>query len=204
MIHATWLWLALLEKTFSVVSAINRPTTGNWWQAGLLRAMGVKVAGPVAIGPGARFAAAPNLKLGRYVSIGPDAYFGCFAPVSIGDDFLCAERLTVNSGSHDLQTLAPRNAPIYIGARVWCGSAVTICAGVYIGDDVVIGAGSVVVKSLPSGCVAVGIPARPIRTLDRGADPPLWSVWPERTRADNRFSRSSRLKQFLYRLRNRL
>ena len=52
--------------------------------------------------------------------------------------------------------------PITVGNNVWFGAGVTVCPGVTIGDDCVIGAGSVVVKDIPSGCVAVGNPCRVI------------------------------------------
>jgi acetyltransferase-like isoleucine patch superfamily enzyme len=57
-------------------------------------------------------------------------------------------------------------APITVGSNVFFGSGVTVLPGVSIGDDVVVGAGAVVRRDLPSGCVAVGVPAKPIRTLD--------------------------------------
>ncbi len=55
--------------------------------------------------------------------------------------------------------------PITIGDNVWLGGGVIVCPGVTIGDDSVIGAGAVVTKDIPAGVVAVGNPARPVRTL---------------------------------------
>jgi acetyltransferase-like isoleucine patch superfamily enzyme len=71
----------------------------------------------------------------------------------------------INSGTHDLATLRPASAPITIGPSVWCGSRVTICAGVQIGRDAVLGAGAVVVRDLPAHHVCLGVPARPFRDL---------------------------------------
>jgi acetyltransferase-like isoleucine patch superfamily enzyme len=56
-------------------------------------------------------------------------------------------------------------APIEVGSNVFIGSRSMILPGVSIGDDCVIGAGSVVTRSIPSGMVAAGVPARPIRTV---------------------------------------
>lgn len=53
--------------------------------------------------------------------------------------------------------------PIKIGSDVWIGGNVTVLPGVTIGDNVVIGAGSVVTKDIPSGCVAVGNPCKPVK-----------------------------------------
>lgn len=55
--------------------------------------------------------------------------------------------------------------PIKIGSDVWIGGNVTVLPGVTIGDNVVIGAGSVVTKDIPSGCVAVGNPCKPIKKI---------------------------------------
>lgn len=57
------------------------------------------------------------------------------------------------------------NKPITIGNRVWIGGNVTILPGVTIGDDAVIGAGSVVAKDIPSGVIAVGNPCRVLRKI---------------------------------------
>ena len=55
--------------------------------------------------------------------------------------------------------------PTRIGERVWLGAHVTVLKGVSIGDGSIVGAGSVVTKSLPAGVVAVGNPARVIREI---------------------------------------
>ncbi len=55
--------------------------------------------------------------------------------------------------------------PTRIGERCWIGAHVTILKGVSIGDDTVIGAGSVVTKSLPPRVIAVGNPARILRVI---------------------------------------
>ena len=58
--------------------------------------------------------------------------------------------------------------PITIGTRAWLGGAVVVGPGVSIGADTVVGAGSVVVRDLPAGVVAVGNPCRVIRQLGAG------------------------------------
>jgi acetyltransferase-like isoleucine patch superfamily enzyme len=57
-------------------------------------------------------------------------------------------------------------APITVGSNVFLGAGVLVLPGVTIGDHVVVGARSVVSRDLPSGCVAVGSPAIPVRSLD--------------------------------------
>ncbi|MGO1885884.1 MAG: DapH/DapD/GlmU-related protein, partial [Citricoccus sp.] len=51
------------------------------------------------------------------------------------------------------------------GRRVWLGANVTVLPGVTIGDNSVVGAGSVVTKDVPANTVAVGSPARVVREL---------------------------------------
>jgi acetyltransferase-like isoleucine patch superfamily enzyme len=57
-------------------------------------------------------------------------------------------------------------APITVGNNVFLGSGVTILPGVSIGDNVVVGAKALVTQDLPPDCVAVGVPAKPVRSLD--------------------------------------
>lgn len=58
-------------------------------------------------------------------------------------------------------------APVTIGNNVWIGGHSTILPGVTIGDNTTIGAGSVVTKSIPANCLAVGNPCRVVRELGR-------------------------------------
>lgn len=57
------------------------------------------------------------------------------------------------------------NMPVHIGENCWFGANVTVLPGVTIGDNVVVGAGSVVTKDLPSNVVAVGTPCRVLREV---------------------------------------
>lgn len=203
MLHFATIWHALLETGVSCVARTNRQATGGWYQLGLLRLMGVTVAGPVAIAPGTSFLGARNLRLGRYVTIGANSRLVSWSSVEIGDDFMASDQLNINAGTHDPVTLQPSGGPVRIGQRVWCGTGVTICAGVEIGDDVVIGAGSVVTKSLPANCIAYGVPARPARALDRPVGQGVWSMWPERA-AGGHLAAASDLKRRLHWWRARL
>lgn len=57
------------------------------------------------------------------------------------------------------------NAPIHIGSNCWLGAGVIVLPGVTIGDNTVIGAGSVVTKDIPSDVVALGAPCRVMRPI---------------------------------------
>jgi galactoside O-acetyltransferase len=58
------------------------------------------------------------------------------------------------------------NMPIHIGKNCWLGAGVIVLPGVTIGDNSVIGAGSVVTKDIPSNVVAVGNPCKVIREIN--------------------------------------
>lgn len=58
----------------------------------------------------------------------------------------------------------PSHAKVVLGNNIWLGENVTICKGVSIGDNCIIGIGSIVTKSIPSGSVAVGVPANVVGT----------------------------------------
>jgi maltose O-acetyltransferase len=157
--------------------------------------MGVKVSDPVWIAQDTCFINPHKLTLGKRVNIGEDSKIVCHAPIIIGDDFSSSCGLYINSGSHDINTLVPSLSTIEIGNRVWCGMRVTICSGVSIGDDVVIGAGAVVTKSLPSGYLAYGVPAKPVRKLERADLDSLWSTFNQEATLQEKISRKA--SQFL-------
>jgi len=57
---------------------------------------------------------------------------------------------------------------VTLGDNVWLGAGAKVLDGVRLGDDVVVGAGAVVTSDLPAGAIAVGIPARVVRTRGEG------------------------------------
>lgn len=179
MLDPAGIYQSLLISLLDLTARLNAHATGGAYQAWILRRLGVRLQGPVAVARGTSFIGPQNLKLGKYVTFGAHTRIVSWCGVEIGDDFMASDLLNINDGNHDPVTLKPVLTPIRIGNRVWCGANVTICAGVEIGDDVVIGAGSVVVKSVPSNTVAAGVPARAIRPLGRTGHE-VWSIWPER------------------------
>ena len=131
------------------------------------RLMGVSIKGKAFIGNGTYIRCRKNLFLGDRCSLGGFIKIWNYAPVHIGADFLAAPNVVINAGTHDILTLEPGATEIRIGDRVWVGANCTILAGVTIGDDVVIAAGSLVNKDVPSNSIVAGVPARWIRSIDR-------------------------------------
>lgn len=116
---------------------------------------------------------------GSLITIGPRTFinFGAVfldaGPITIGADVQIGPNVQLLTPSHELDTERRRAGwekadPVTIGDNVWLGGGVIVCPGVSIGANTVVGAGSVVTKDLPSGVLAVGSPARVIRTLDPG------------------------------------
>jgi maltose O-acetyltransferase len=100
--------------------------------------------------------------------------FGCVildcAAIHFGNDVKLGPSVQIYAAYHPLdaafRTSGPElAAPIHIGNRVWIGGGAILCPGVTIGDDSVIGAGSVVTRDIPPGVVAVGNPCRVLREI---------------------------------------
>jgi maltose O-acetyltransferase len=92
------------------------------------------------------------------------------APIVIGDDVQIGPYVQLLTATHPLEADLRRAKwesakGITIGHNVWLGGGVIVGPGVRIGDNTVVGAGAVVTRDLPADVVAVGSPARVIRTL---------------------------------------
>jgi maltose O-acetyltransferase len=109
-----------------------------------------------------------GLVLGRNVSFQEGVFIDpshCFL-VSIGDDCVFAPnvRLVAHDASTKVVAGATRLGTIRIGARCFLGDSVIVLPGVSIGDDCIVGAGSVVSRDIPAGSVAAGNPARVLKS----------------------------------------
>jgi acetyltransferase-like isoleucine patch superfamily enzyme len=109
-----------------------------------------------------------QIKIGQGTIIQPFVHIGAAKLVEIGNNCLFASQVYISDHDHDWidpdvpPALSKKLicAPVSIGDGVWLGERVVVLKGVSIGENSVVGAGSVVTKSLPSRCVAVGIPAK--------------------------------------------
>ena len=79
-----------------------------------------------------------------------------------------AERMLPDDGSDGCEFCLTYAKPVKICDGAWLGGGVIVLPGVTIGRNSVIGAGSVVTRSIPNNCVAVGNPCRVIKTVDNG------------------------------------
>ncbi len=91
--------------------------------------------------------------------------------IYVGDRTMFGPNVTVATAGHPiLPELREKgyqyNAPVHIGKNCWIGAGAVILPGITIGDNVVIGGGSVVTKNIPDNVVAVGNPCRVLREIN--------------------------------------
>lgn len=107
--------------------------------------------------------------------------------VTFGDNVFIAPNCGFYTAGHPIDAKRRNKGmeyayPIRVGSNVWIGAGVQVMPGVTIGDNVVIGGGSVVVKDIPSNCVAVGNPCKPIRAITQEDENTCWDRMPAEKR----------------------
>ena len=110
-----------------------------------------------------------NITLGKNVFINAGCKFQDQGGITIGDGCLIGHNVIITTLNHipqpsKRQSLIPK--PVKIGKNVWLGAGVIILPGVTIGNSAIIGAGSIVVKDIPSNAVAVGNPCKVIKYIE--------------------------------------
>ena len=113
-----------------------------------------------------------NISVGEGSFVNFDCVFLDLAPIRIGRHTLIGPKVQLLTALHPFDAAQRRagleaGRPITVGDDCWLGGGVIVCPGVEIGDRSVIGAGAVVTRDIPADSVAVGNPARVIRTLPR-------------------------------------
>ncbi len=138
------------------------------------------------VGEGVEIRPPLRVDYGSHISIGARTFanFGLVAldvaPITIGADVQIGTNVQLLTPTHPIDPVQRRDKweaaePITIGDNVWLGSGTIVLPGVTIGENTVVGAGSVVTRDLPANVVAVGNPARVIRSINpanqRGRQP---------------------------------
>lgn len=130
-----------------------------------------------------------TLRIGLNCQIGDYVHIASGESVTIGNNCLLASKIYISDISHGVYSGAGTHSspselardrilhtsPVSIGDNVWIGESVSILPGVQIGDNCIIGANSVVNKSIPDNCIAVGAPARIIKKYDFNSE--QWVVY---------------------------
>lgn len=109
-----------------------------------------------------------NINVGKNVFINSCCCFQDQGGIKIGDGALIGHNVVLATLNHGFLPEGRKNTipkPIVIGKNVWIGSNSTVLGGVTIGDNAIIGAGSLVNKDVPENMIAAGVPAKIIKSI---------------------------------------
>ncbi|MFC4728623.1 sugar O-acetyltransferase [Coralloluteibacterium thermophilus] len=126
------------------------------------------------VGDGAVVRPPFHCDFGSHIHLGRDVFlnFGCVildvCPVTIGDGTQIGPAVQIYAADHPRDPGTRRaglefGRPVAIGRNVWIGGGAILLPGVSVGDDAIVGAGSVVTRDVPAGATVAGNPARPLR-----------------------------------------
>jgi len=137
------------------------PRNAFSWRKFLLVIFGARIGKRVHIYSSVKIYLPWNLEIGDDASIGEWTLVYNLGEVKIGDRSTISHMSHICAGTHDYSksNLPLIRAPISIGSQVWVCASSYIGPGVTIGDNAIVGAGSVSVKDVPSGYIVGGNPA---------------------------------------------
>lgn len=109
----------------------------------------------------------PNqMKIGKGVFVNHSLTCMAIGGITIGDGTMIGPHVIIATDNHDLQNkMILVCKSVVIGRNVWIGAGARILPGVHIGDNAVVGAGSVVTKNVEADTVVAGVPARFIKNI---------------------------------------
>lgn len=117
--------------------------------------------------PGLTVVRSQNVTIGKNVVIMNNCLMMSAGGITIDDNALVAANAQLISNNHDLQEhMIITCSPVHLKRNCWIGAGATILPGVTVGENSVVGAGSVVTKDVPDNCIAVGSPARVIKQIN--------------------------------------
>jgi len=121
-----------------------------------------------------------RIQIGDYVLICPGVRISAAKEIVIEDNCMLASSAYITDsdwhGIYDRVSMGHAE-PVRLGKNVWIGDSAIVCKGVTIGENSIVGAGAIVVSSIPANSVAVGNPARVVRQLDPNENFKTRSHW---------------------------
>lgn len=141
------------------------PQVSYGWRRFLLRLFGAKIGTRVLIRASVKVTYPWKVSIGDYSWIGDDCVLYSLGEINIGKNVAVAHKVYFNTGGHNYTkpSFDIFSKPVVIEDQCWITNDVYIAPGVIIGRGTVVGARSSVLKSLPSGKICVGSPAKPIK-----------------------------------------
>ncbi|PIE75385.1 MAG: acetyltransferase [Deltaproteobacteria bacterium] len=111
-----------------------------------------------------------GIEIGDYALLCPGVRISAATEIKIGKNCMLASGVYITDADwheiYDRNKSIGKTKPVIISDNVWLGDSSIVCKGVTIGENVIIGAGSVVVSDIPENVIAAGNPAKIIRELD--------------------------------------
>lgn len=137
-------------------------------------------------GPGLRMSPSVSLRNAERITLGREVHIGersclwagdAIGRIVLGDNALLGPEVYISASNYGTVWGRPvmhqdkTERDVVVGRDVWLGVRVVVTAGVTIGDGAVVGAGAVVTRDIPSGAIAVGVPARVVGWRDGAPRP---------------------------------
>lgn len=110
-----------------------------------------------------------RITIGKYSLVCPGVRLGSATEITIAENCMLASNVYITDADwHDIynRVAIGKTAPVRIEKNVWIGDSAIICKGVTIGENSIIGAGAIVVDSVPANTIAAGNPAKVVKELD--------------------------------------
>jgi maltose O-acetyltransferase len=131
---------------------------------------GSAIGGPISIAGVGR---AEGLRIGTECFVNGHCHFYVTDRIEIGDRVALGQEVMILTGTHDTSDPTHRNGPIIarpvtVGSGAWLGARCVVLPGVTIGEGAVVAAGAVVTRDVPAHTIAAGVPAKVLRSLDKG------------------------------------
>jgi putative colanic acid biosynthesis acetyltransferase WcaF len=163
LFRAVWhfAWLLLASWT---------PPPLHPWRRLLLRAFGAKIAPTARIYASAYVWYPPHLSMGPYSVMGPHVYCYCQDRITLESFVTVSQFSKLVTGTHDIDSpgFVLTTKPIVLKDHSWIAADAFVGPGVTVGEGAVLGARGATFSSLEPWGVYVGLPARKIRTRERG------------------------------------
>lgn len=163
--------VANVKRAMSITASLNRLTFNDADEVRALfsELIGKQVDERFVLIPPFYTAGGVDISVGRNVFVNQNCTFYDLGGLNIGDDVMIGPNVSIITTGHPIEPSRRRDGvtakPIVIERNVWIGAGATIIGGVTVGENSVVGAGSVVTHDVPPNTLVGGNPAKVIRSI---------------------------------------